>query len=665
MVAPQDFHRSVDDHHHSRTKGALFQDDRPSLPVLEATDVEQAPKFVVVQRREQRHEPKRGQGVVGQRGPHISISAILATAVTGVSAGCVPFADGPPHDAILLVTVHGLAAADLGHWPPRHPRFEEALKNGRHHVRAIAPSTSSFASLASIHTGVEPHRHGHRAPGAPLFTATLAQRLELSGWHTEAVVVGLDMLWPSAFGREVTTLPSADAAIDWLHRGAGRAARFTWVHLATKRPDHNADGAVAVLEAWLLEHPGGLAIVAGDVGLRADGTVPAAGMILDDATLNVPLAVFGRGSGVVDSPVGAVDIAPTVLAAAGLAASDLDGVDLGDGGSPTIHSEALAPCAIGLAPLHAWTDVDGRWTSGVWGVHTPSGPSPIAGPPPNRKRPPDNAPVVLLQPDQAAAYLALGEWPLDPSACVPGTDPRDAPLDIADAERALLLASAGLPQRAASHLAAISTRHPDAPGPRWLASTLLGKSPDRTGARQHNEATEVDAALRAGRWEDLAAAAARAEQLTGDLRFLALSARAEFELEPSADPRPVADALDRYGRPDLSWTLRAAWSLAQGDLWDVHDPPDDPEAQLLAARAAWDLGQIEAAMRHASDAAQRSPEHVPLQTFRATVFLELDRPADALRALSSLPKRRDIDALRRRATAALPPPPPNRTMRAN
>ncbi|PYQ95657.1 MAG: hypothetical protein DMF97_16665, partial [Acidobacteria bacterium] len=203
-----------------------------------------------------------------------------------------------------------------------------------------------------------------------------------------------------------------DGALAWLdsHAGTGAstatdaAARatpfFVWIHLYDPHAPYNPpseflervkhahlsdrgrsdsqqtmyDGEIAYADSqlsrvlsWLKTR--GLAertliVVAGDhgEGLGEHGE-QTHGMLLYDSTLRVPLVVAapGRQAAVRDEAVSLADIAPTILAAAGVPRPDvMKGRDLlGDIKVDDLYSETEYPRAAGWSPLHALTD--GRW----------------------------------------------------------------------------------------------------------------------------------------------------------------------------------------------------------------------------------------------------------------------------------------------------------------
>jgi len=142
-----------------------------------------------------------------------------------------------------------------------------------------------------------------------------------------------------------------------------------------------ADSQFARVFAWLGRHriaDRTLLVVAGDhgEGLGEHGE-RTHGMLVYDSTLRVPLIVAapGRRAAVREDAVSLADIAPTILAAAGVPRRDeMRGRDLiyeipasivsgssrtGTGRQPDVYSETEYPRSAGWTPLQALTD--GRW----------------------------------------------------------------------------------------------------------------------------------------------------------------------------------------------------------------------------------------------------------------------------------------------------------------
>src|SRR5262249_49316594 len=128
-----------------------------------------------------------------------------------------------------------------------------------------------------------------------------------------------------------------------------------------------ADAQIGRVFEWLRAH--GLQdrtaiVVAGDHGEGlGDHGERTPGMLLYDSTLRVPLVVSapGRPSAPRDDPVSLVDVAPTILRAAGVAPpADMIGRDLfADASDREVYAETEYPSVAGWSPLEALTD--GRW----------------------------------------------------------------------------------------------------------------------------------------------------------------------------------------------------------------------------------------------------------------------------------------------------------------
>lgn len=286
-------------------------------------------------------------------------------------------------DHILLVTIDTLRADALSSYggPARTPALDRLADAGARFTFAHAHAVVTLPSHTSILTGRLPYEHGMRdnsgfrvAEG----TVTLATRLKAAGFATGAFVGGFpltkrfglaagfdvyDDQMPELTGPAAVSMPERRAdqvverAIDWIGSQPGRF--FGWVHVFdphspyaapsphaaayAAQPYHGevawTDTALAPLFAKLatLSRPT-LVIVTADHGesLGEHGELTH-GMFAYEATLRVPLIVArvtpgaaGTSGVVVDSPVRHIDIVPSVLAAAGLAAdASLPGASLG------------------------------------------------------------------------------------------------------------------------------------------------------------------------------------------------------------------------------------------------------------------------------------------------------------------------------------------------
>lgn len=315
--------------------------------------------------------------------------------------------------SVLLVSIDTLRADHVGAYgarPDATPTLDALASEGLRFETAIASAPLTLPSHASLLTGLHPPHHGIRNNGSARLSearTTLAERFSAAGWDTAAVVgaavlagrygldQGFDRYDDRAFGGRASETGFAerraeavsDAAIDWL--AERDRPFFLWLHYYDPHGDYRppppfdrrfADrpylGEIAYVDAQLgrvvevlrargaLEHT--LVVVTADHGesLGEHGEAGHA-YTLYDAALRVPLIVRGPGvpGGTVRrGVVSTVDVAPSVLAAAGLdPLPGSDGRDLGfartpgsDAAAGRAYAETLATqLDHGWAPLHA------------------------------------------------------------------------------------------------------------------------------------------------------------------------------------------------------------------------------------------------------------------------------------------------------------------------
>jgi arylsulfatase A-like enzyme/Tfp pilus assembly protein PilF len=304
----------------------------------------------------------------------------------------------------LLVTIDTLRADALGSYGAATPTpaLDQLASDGIRFRNTVAHSVLTFPSHASILTGLDPSRHGvhdndrHRLPES---SNTWAERLGGAGYSTAAFigafpldsVFGLaqgfdvydDYYGSGAEGLRLDERPAESvvaAASSWLTEREG--SWFAWVHVydphAPYRPpvphdDRSIESSYAAEVAYvdtalaplleLARSRNAIVVVTADhgesLGEHGESTH---GVFAYAATLNVPLIIAGlegQPTGtVVDERVSHIDILPTVLAAVGLGAGDMQGVSLDSviAGAPHPDSqsyfEALTPFLDwGWAPL--------------------------------------------------------------------------------------------------------------------------------------------------------------------------------------------------------------------------------------------------------------------------------------------------------------------------
>lgn len=345
----------------------------------------------------------------------IALASLLA-------AGRTPMPGAPPPSSdeqknILLITLDTARADLLAPWggegvaPNLDALAAESLVAGR----AWAPAPLTLPSHASMFTGLYPFAHGVRdndlfqlAATAP----TVAAALQAAGWRTEAIVAstvmragaglaqGFEHYVDLAYRHSRNTLinirrPAAEVSTLALDRLAQRDARpwFLWLHyfdlhqpyVAPNSPARTApmreqyeaqmryvDQELARVIATL-RSSGELArtwiVVCGDHG---EGVMTQQevthGFLAEDGTLRIPLFVRrpdGALRGRIEAPASAVDIAPTLLAIAGLHVDgSLHGRDL-----LAAHAQELAggEAAAALADRTIWFETWAGWH--VYGWH--------------------------------------------------------------------------------------------------------------------------------------------------------------------------------------------------------------------------------------------------------------------------------------------------------
>jgi arylsulfatase A-like enzyme/Flp pilus assembly protein TadD len=312
---------------------------------------------------------------------------MLAAGLVWWLRGGPSFAMLPPgtDQNILLVTIDTLRADALSAYggPADTPNLDRLAAHGARFTFAHAHAVVTLPSHTTILTGHFPYEHGIRdnsgfrvADG----TVTIATRLKAAGFATGAFIGGFpltkrfglapgfdvyDDQLPEMKGEVSYALPErrADAvvsrALDWIGRQNGHF--FAWVHAFDPHspyqppPEYAAKysaqpyyGEIAFVDHSLgplfdrlatLSRPT-LVIVTADHGesLGEHGEMTH-GMFAYESTLHIPLIVAEidpRSSGgtrgrVVDAPVRHIDIAPTVLDAAGAPADQtLPGASLRD-----------------------------------------------------------------------------------------------------------------------------------------------------------------------------------------------------------------------------------------------------------------------------------------------------------------------------------------------
>jgi choline-sulfatase len=340
--------------------------------------------------------------------------------------GLIACGGAPGHPPVVLISIDTLRADHLPAWGYRGvatPAIDALARDAVRFTSAYAQYPLTLPSHASFLTGLLPPRDGVRDNiGYALDGAahpTLARRLAGSGYVTGGFVSSYVLRRETGIGdgfgvydapgpgprAEILDLAqrpgtvTVAAARAWLDRERFEAANrpfFLFVHLyephapyappepfRSRYPGAPYDGEVATADAAVGEllddlRARGLydrcvvALVSDHgEGLGEHGESKH-GVFLYRTTLHVPMLIrlpgARRAGAAVDSPVGLVDLVPTLLAAAGLDVPDgLDGFDVladGAGGPPAdrgLYAETFYPrLHFGWSDLRAWTEK--RWS---------------------------------------------------------------------------------------------------------------------------------------------------------------------------------------------------------------------------------------------------------------------------------------------------------------
>ena len=638
-------------------------------------------------------------------------------------AACTPNrVDVNSAPSILLVTINNLRADHVGAYDSETaltPTLDRLAATGTMYARAYTSSPQSIPAHATLFTGKHPPAHGVRDDGDFSLgdeQITIAERLRAQGYATAAVVSSFTSRrrWGLAQGFEIYREPPtprrsasntdqrpADETVDealatLAAMGADRPV-FLWVHFydphfpydpppqwAAMFPDRPYDGEIAfvddelgrLLVGWETRFGTERSVVAvtsphGES--LGEGGEASSGFLLNDATLRVPLVVRGPGMepGVtIHDPVGLVDVAPTLLDLSGVGLHrGLQGDDLRDGGSDAIYSESLVGMYnLGLAPLYALTETNGRYVSGAWGAFYPAFADQVIDEPfrmdprgPNavqmRKERlwlgETHAPEVGLDPQTLAMLSALGYVGGNAKASAGTIDPRDVVAVLPKARAARRMIDIGMNQRARSLLDELEQSMPDAFGVRLMEAQLLyrqGRLAEADRAFQnlfqahpsptvaHQLAAVAIARARwyeAADWYDTAywldpanpetrAGLVRCAYVLGD-HDLALDRYAEMVAQMPDDPQTVLIGAELALR-DLQ--PAAALPMAMEALDQM---PASPWAHAVYGRVLWDLGHPDDAIDALQDALRLDPYPAPIRIELVSNLLEIGRTPEAVR----------------------------------
>jgi arylsulfatase A-like enzyme len=303
----------------------------------------------------------------------------------------------PSAPCVLLATLDTTRADRIGAYGHREavtPTIDRLARNGVLFEAALSPAPITLPAHASILTGTYPHAHGIRDNGAFELGSEATLVSEVFGrhdWRTAAFVgsyvldarFGLDQGFEAYRGPPVAQLGTAyyierradavvDDAIEWLSRIERSQPFFAWVHFNDPhapyspppawagRLDDRYDEEIAFADEQLgrlldfLDEAGRgqhlLTLVTADHGeALGEHGEPDHGVFIYQATMHVPLVISGEGVARsrgerIARRVSTADIAPTLLALAGLSAGELPdagGAPLLEpgGGQPTQHGD--------------------------------------------------------------------------------------------------------------------------------------------------------------------------------------------------------------------------------------------------------------------------------------------------------------------------------------
>jgi choline-sulfatase len=338
-------------------------------------------------------------------------------ALAVVAGGCSGRKGGPSaRPNVLLVTIDTCRADRLGSYGYRAavtPTLDGFAARGVRFSTAVAHVPLTGPSHSSILTSRTPLGHGVRDNGSyvlPPTVRSVAEDFRQAGYRTAAFVSGYPLKRRFGLDRGFDTyddqLPrgkdarrtayvertadrTTDAALRWLDapQATPAAPFFLWVHYFDPHAPYEApaeytaraaspyDGEISFVDAQLarllrrVDEAGGqtpaLVLVTADHGesLGEHGE-DTHGIFVYDSTLLVPFILAGPGvpaGRVAEAVARGIDVAPTLLDYAGLAAKGMEGRSLRRAASgesvadAPAYAESLHPqLQYGWAPLHAW-----------------------------------------------------------------------------------------------------------------------------------------------------------------------------------------------------------------------------------------------------------------------------------------------------------------------
>ncbi len=644
---------------------------------------------------------------------------------------------------ITLDTTRADRLGPYGHALANTPTYDRLAEAGTVFQRAYSSCPLTIPSHSTIFTGRYPPSHGVRDNGDFILGAeqlTLAERLQEAGYATAAFTAAFptQARWGFDQGFEVyhDPLKRRPTQLDWRDRREAREViddalatlptlgdrpLFVWVHLfdahwpyeppepyLSEHAGRPYDGEIAYADAqvgrlltwWDQQRPGGLVILTADHGEGfGDGGERTHGFLLHDGTIHVPLIVRGEGfeaGAVEDDVVGHADIVPTVLSYVGLEKHDgLQGWELGLGGSDEVYSEALTgQFNLGLAPLFAVSDEQGRYTEGAWGAfyeHRAFGVSTV--PSEHIEASPHQAalavfrgrldevvaPTAALDEQAFAQLAALGYLGGDINAVAGEVDPRDVidlvpltwearqwmgrgRLDEAEAAisrleegmpgtygvdllRAQLLRSRGDLGEAAEHFAALYLRSPSSTVSLQLAALHAARGDWREAESWYAEALSLQPAS-----PEAMAGRVHCAQALGEPERARELANEALRLYPDHAELRLVLAEIHLGDGDLDAAEREV-ELA------IQYMARSPWAHATLAQVRWEQGRADLAIEALQEALALDRFNVPVRVRLVECLLDVGRNAEAVRAITPLarlmPEEDEVQGLARRAQAAL------------
>jgi hypothetical protein len=335
--------------------------------------------------------------------PVLLVAALAACTPDPVPArqqgGSTDAVGAPGASTVLLVTWDTVRADRVGAYGAvsgATPRLDALAGSGLVFETARAPAPITLVSHATLLTGTSPLRHGVHDNGSYALgpeNVLLSEVLRSAGWRTGAFVgafvldgkygldQGFEVYGTPAYRRLGLPLQSlerpasevVDDALSWLDGVGADESAFLWTHfyephLVYHPPEPHAsahadpyDGEIAACDAALGRLLDGLdargrssrrlVVVTSDHGesLGEHGE-QTHGVFLYESTQHVPLVLSGNGvpEGRRGRPVSLEDVAPTVLAWAGLPRDALPHAD-----GPSLLAET-APDASRALRLESW-----------------------------------------------------------------------------------------------------------------------------------------------------------------------------------------------------------------------------------------------------------------------------------------------------------------------